>query len=238
MVLRNWLLGFVNHYDNDSLISRIRRKRMHYFRELLHSLPDNGKGKLSILDIGGDPIFWTNVGLDSERYDLTLVNLGHRTPNSANMSCIVGDATDLSMINPELVDVVFSNSVIEHVGDFSRQKKMAEEMFSMDAPIFLQTPNYWFPMEPHFVFPFFQFLPIWVRTWLMTRFNLGGYDRIPDWDTAREHVFQIQLLSRRQLSRLFPGSKIKRERLFGLTSGFIVTWGWSGKKEDPSGNSR
>ena len=191
MGIRNWLLGFVNHYDQDSLISRIRKKRMDYFLELLTNLDQPEKEKSSIVDLGGDPLFWNNVDLNFDRYDLTLVNMGSRTPTSANMRCVVGDACNLSNFNPESVDIVFSNSVIEHVGDFSSQKKMAEEMNRLDAPIFLQTPNYWFPMEPHFVFPFFQFLPLWLRTWLMTRFNLGGYERIPDWDSAMDYVDEL-----------------------------------------------
>ena len=54
-------------------------------------------------------------------------------------------------------DAVFSNSVIEHVGTFEDQKMMANEVIRVTNFYFIQTPNLYFPIEPHFLVPFFQF---------------------------------------------------------------------------------
>ncbi|MBC8844888.1 class I SAM-dependent methyltransferase, partial [Escherichia coli] len=72
-------------------------------------------------------------------------------------------ATDLSEIDDQQFDIVFSNSVIEHLYTWENQEKMAKEVLRVGKYHFIQTPNYWFPIEPHWVFPFFQFLPKSIR---------------------------------------------------------------------------
>ncbi|HWS70973.1 MAG TPA: class I SAM-dependent methyltransferase, partial [Thermoanaerobaculia bacterium] len=67
-----------------------------------------------------------------------------------------------------------SNSVLEHVADMPA---MAREIRRVGRRWYVQTPNRWFPVEPHFLVPFFQFLPIATRAWLLTRFDLGWLTR-------------------------------------------------------------
>jgi 2-polyprenyl-3-methyl-5-hydroxy-6-metoxy-1,4-benzoquinol methylase len=56
-------------------------------------------------------------------------------------------------------DIVFSNSVIEHVGDAESQQQFAHEIARVGRAYWVQTPNRRFPVEPHLLTPFLHFLP-------------------------------------------------------------------------------
>jgi len=114
------------------------------------------------------------------------------------------------------IDVVFSNSVIEHLGNFEAQKLFAQEVRRVGRRYFVQTPNRYFPIEPHTFVPLFQFLPRGLQRCLSLRLPLGHY--------ARGGVLRdaVSLLSGKDLLRLFPGSRIYRERFLGLTKSFCV----------------
>ncbi|MGL1255153.1 methyltransferase domain-containing protein, partial [Vibrio parahaemolyticus] len=85
-----------------------------------------------------------------------LLNLEKEEVTNPQFQSITGNATDLSGINDQQFDIVFSNSVIEHLYTWENQEKMAKEVLRVGKYHFIQTPNYWFPIEPHWVFPFFQ----------------------------------------------------------------------------------
>lgn len=119
-------------------------------------------------------------------------------------------------------DVVFSNSVIEHVGKYKEQENMAKEIQRVGRCFFLQTPNYWFPLEPHFLFIGFQFLPVKIRAYLLQRFCLGWCTKVTDYDEAIAIVKSIRLLRKRELEKLFPGATIIREKLFCFTKSFMI----------------
>jgi hypothetical protein len=57
----------------------------------------------------------------------------------------------------------FSNSVIEYVGDFPDQQRMADEVRRVGDRYRVQSMSKHFPIEPRFVFPFYQHLPLWLR---------------------------------------------------------------------------
>jgi hypothetical protein len=114
-------------------------------------------------------------------------------------------------------DIVFSNSVIEHVGDDLRIRQMADEVRRVGKNYYLQTPNYYFPLEPHFFFPFFQFFPISVRTWLVQHLDLAFIRKRPIRGDAEAEVRKINLLTERQVKRLFPQARIVEERVLGMT---------------------
>ena len=224
--MRIFRRSLVDRENSNSLISKVRAKRMLYLKTLIESIEENPRRRIKILDVGGEPIFWKNSNLDFSKYDITLINLKRGDPISENMECIIGDATDLSRFDDFSFDLVVSNSVIEHVGTFEDQTEMANHVMRIGKRIFLQTPNYWFPVETHFVTPFFQFLPIWFRTWLVCNFNLGNYKKTKNWELAKSYVTEIELLSKRQMRLLFPDSTIENEWLFGMVNGFIITRGW------------
>jgi hypothetical protein len=87
---------------------------------------------------------------------------------------------------------------------------------------FIQTPNFWFPIEPHFVFPAFHWLPVGIRAWLVTHFALGWYEKFTDIKQAKAEVQSIRLLTKREFTGLFPGLELSEEKFWGLTKSFTV----------------
>ncbi len=201
----------------------MRRRRFELFLSLLSSL----EGHVEILDIGGTQQFWDlMLGKDPPDIRVTLLNIEHQMVSSSRFISAVGDARSIPQFGTASFGVVFSNSVIEHVGDFESQRRMANEIQRVGKRYFVQTPNKRFPLEPHFLFPWFQYLPVSVRSWMVNRFNVGWYRRIPDPDVARAEVESIQLLTRRKFSSLFPSARIHEEKIAGLTKSFVAIGGW------------
>jgi hypothetical protein len=207
----------------DSLATRLRRRRFQVFLSLLATL----KGHVEILDIGGTQGFW-GLMLREHSFDLrvTLLNIEHQRTSSTAFVSAVGDARAMPQYKNSEFDVVFSNSVIEHVGDYDSQRRMAQEIQRVGERFFVQTPNKRFPLEPHFLFPFFQYLPLRTRAWLVNRFDVGWYRRIPDRARAIEEVESIQLLTRKRFAALFPGARIRDEKFAGMTKSFVAIGGW------------
>ena len=216
----NQLLGKV--YDNtrsDSWASSLRKKRLVLLESLITSIPN----PLKILDVGGRPAFWEESGFlnqDFGEIELTFINI--EPLNHPNFKCFVGDARNMNQFKDKEFDIIFSNSVIEHVGDYNDQRQMANEIKRVGKRYFVQTPNLYFPIEPHFLFPFFQFLPIDIKVWLFTHYSMGWYPKISDEQEARALATQTQLLSKKKLIDLFPEASLHEEKIFILTKSFIV----------------
>ena len=115
---------------------------------------------------------------------------------------------------------------VEHVGGYADQMRMANEVMRVGKRHFIQTPNRYFPLEPHFLFPFFQFFPVVFRVWLLQNFKLGWFSRTPDPATAKEIVKSIRLLGRDEFLALFPGSSLYEEKVLGVTKSFVAYGGW------------
>lgn len=207
-----------------SLARRLREKRFAFFARLLKSAPR----PVRLLDIGGTESFWETMGfVGGDDIQLTLCNVSPPPPpRNPGIRAIQADACDLHMIADDEYDVVFSNSVIEHVGDKTRCQAMANEVRRVGRRYFVQTPNRNFPIDPHFPFPFFQFLPVSARTLLLQKLPLAWVGRIPDREKARDVAQSVQLLSESELRSLFPGCEIYREKFLGLNKSFIAYGGW------------
>lgn len=222
--MENKLLGKI--YDNrrsDSWASSLRNQRVVFLESLLAAIPY----PLKILDVGGRPEFWEHSGFldqDSNKIDITFINI--EPIEHPRFNCLVGDGRNLERFKDQEFDLVFSNSVIEHVGDYQDQARMADEVKRVGKRYFVQTPNLYFPIEPHFLFPFFQFLPIDIRVWLFTHFDMGWYPKMSDEQEARDLATNTQLLSKKKLLNLFPKSNLYEEKVFGIAKSFIVYDGW------------
>ena len=209
--------------EDDSYATAMRRKRFGFFLDLLAGVPR----PLTILDVGGTQGFWERMAfIDESGVSITVLNLEPQPVRHAGFTSIIGDATDLSLFADDAFDVVFSNSVIEHVGDTAKQRRMAAEVERVGRRYFVQTPNYYFPIEPHYLFPGFQWLPLRARAWLLHHFDLGWTKRKSTKAEARQSVASVRLLRKRQLLALFPQAKLFEEQVAGLTKSFVVYGGW------------
>ena len=210
-------------YDNsnpNSWASKLRKKRFDFFMAELGKIE---KKSLKILDVGGTQSFWQNMGFeDHPDIKIYLLNLEHQNTSGMSFISCKGDATNLSQYDDDFFDAVFSNSVIEHLYTWENQFKMAKEIRRVGVRYFVQTPNYWFPVEPHFVFLFFQYLPKKIRLWLILNFRLGHHPKYKKRESAIRAIEEIQLLSIKQMKKLFPDSTIYREKFIGLNKSIIV----------------
>jgi hypothetical protein len=90
----------------------------------------------------------------------------------------------------------------------------------------VQTPNFWFPVEPHFLVPAWHWLPESARVAILTRRGVGRAGRCPDPAFAPEIVQQHRLMGRRELQRLFSDSRVVPERLFGVVKSWVALGGF------------
>jgi hypothetical protein len=217
------LKRLANFNDPASLASRMRRKRFALFRGLVEELPRGS----SVLDVGGTPQFWEGETLvTSGAIRVTIINLESYVSSNRAIRQLACDARDMRMFGDNSFDVVFSNSVIEHVGSFDDQKKMADEVQRVAPRYFIQTPNRYFPLEPHFLLPLFQFYLRRLQAELLRRRDLGWMHRQPDYEDALREVSQIRLLTVGEMRALFAGASLYRERLAGLTKSLVAYRGW------------
>lgn len=194
-----------------------RRRRMIRFLELFKP-----QAKEPILDVGGSPELWQGTG-----YEGPIVFLNIDPPyegQSLPPGCthVRGDGRHLPFGSDEF-SIVFSNSVIEHVGDLEDQERFASEIQRVAKRFWVQTPNRMFPLEPHMNFPAFQWLPETAARAVVSRWPFSFYRRdglIKE--EAWEAVQQTRLLTVSEMRRLFPEATVWRERALTLTKSIVV----------------
>lgn len=176
-----------------------------------------------VLDVGGTPANWL---LLDEGPRVTLLNMPRANePCPEGFDWVSGDGCALPFRDGAF-DVVFSNSVIEHVGSAERQRQFASECRRVGRAYWVQTPNRGAPVEPHLLMPFLHWLP---RRWqerIIRRWTLWEALEKPSPDRRQfylEHYLRdIRLLSARQMRALFPDAVILRERVLGWTKSLVA----------------
>ena len=196
----------------ESLASKMRRARVARFFDVIQS---SRKPTVQILDVGGTEHFWASLWSgDCQTLHITLLNLEPvQIESDLPIEAVVGDARKMPQFRNGEFDFCFSNSVIEHVGTLSDQMRMADEVRRVAKGYFVQTPYRYFPIEPHVHFPFWNQLPIWVRTKLHQNLNLGWVKAEPDYLKARADIEGGRLISIREFRLLFPDAQVELEKL-------------------------
>lgn len=204
----------------DNLQAKARIKRFAYFESLIRTIDR----PLSILDLGGTLDFWEKMGfVDKKDITIVLLNLVTSDFNYRNFVSIKGDARNLKRFKNTEFDVVFSNSVIEHVGNFNDQMSMANGIRRVSKRYFIQTPYFWFPIEPHYRTIYFQLYPTWLKIFRLKYFSkMGRFPRLDSKDQAIKEAHKIKLLTLKDLRILFPEANIYKERFFGLTKSIVA----------------
>jgi Methyltransferase domain len=192
-----------------------------YFRRRRHRwLASEFRNCRTVIDLGGTVEMWEELSF-AER--VTLLNIGDAPANlPRKFQYLQGDGKDTRLPDAAF-DLAFSNSAIEHVGDFENQRRFAKEMLRLGRHIYCQTPNKRFPVEPHFLGLFVHWLPReWFGYALYRYFTINGWIAKPDRKKCAELVASVRLLTRKELVQLFPGCKVKTERFLGLPKSYIV----------------
>lgn len=217
------MMSLFDPSNKHSFNQKFRKKRFDYFLQfIVANLGPNAS--FSILDIGGTQRYWESMSFFSAfpNAKITLVNLVKEEVRHEHMTSEIGNACDLHQYPTQSFDIVFSNSVIEHLYTYEQQQKMAAEVLRIGKHHFIQTPYYYFPIEPHWMVPFFQFLPATFRIFLTRNFSLGHIQKAATMETATELVNEVRLLSIKEMKALFPQSKIYKEYLLGLVKSITM----------------
>jgi SAM-dependent methyltransferase len=175
----------------------------------------------TLLDLGGTPWFWAGSGLEA---DITLFNLSRPVPappQTGRLHFVEGDACMLPFPDKSF-DIVFSNSAIEHVGSWERQRAFSREALRVGRRLWVQTPAREFPVEPHLLTPFIHWLPRPLQRRMVRNFTLRGWIDRPDGRAVEEFLREVRLLTHSEIRVLFPDCVVLRERFLGMTKSYIA----------------
>jgi hypothetical protein len=197
-----------------------QRKRSRRWDWLHETFPDIDS--MSVIDLGGTAEAWLRAPVRPAA--LHVVNLEPEPSEQASwIRTDQGDACDLpaSILSADY-DLVLSNSVLEHVGGHTQRQRFADAVHALAPRHWVQTPYRYFPIEPHWLFPGFQFLPLTVRAELSQRWPLV-HTPSASRDEGLRAAMQVELLSRTELVFYFPDSTIHPERMLGVVKSLIAT---------------
>ena len=204
----------------DSWGARRRARRWLWFADKFPDLRD-----MSVLDLGGRIDTWARAPFHPKH--VHIVNLEGETIGDAGGvpewgEVSRGDACDLpEEIRARRYDVVFSNSVIEHVGGHERRLRFAEAVRTLGTGYWVQTPYRYFPIEPHWIAPGMQHMPNRVKQTLARRWPLS-HTPAKDMQTALENVLWTELIDKTQMRHYFPDGKFHNESILGITKSLIA----------------
>lgn len=217
----------ITNYDNPkSFAAKLRAKRIAALVSMINSVYEQHK-EVNIIDIGGTKRYWKILPeqfFKEKNISISIVNIpGANIPKDEGpFKFIEGDGCNLAKIKDKEFHISHSNSVLEHVGDWGRMKQFAAESDRVAENYYVQTPYYYFPMEPHSMTPFFHWLPKPWRIRLLLNFNVGMWKKQPNVDKAVSLVEGSRLVNRKMFKYLFPDAVHKTEHLFLFSKSLIA----------------
>lgn len=214
----------MNLFQELSLVSRERKI------ELFHRLMQPTEA-MRILDVGAQsdaPKLQERQFIDrypwKERISALNIlpeHIHHIRQHYPQIDARVGDARHMPWPD-KFFDIVWSNAVIEHVGNFTDQQQMAQEIMRVSRRWFVTTPNRWYPFEFHLRLPFVTWLPRHGYIWCG---RLVAYNHVRGRYMRGMPPEQLRLLSATEMRRLFPGSRIFKQRVTFMAETLVAVGG-------------
>lgn len=204
--------------------SRFRLARFSVFLDLVNSVPTTDR-PLRILDVGGVEVYWTDKRrLIPRAVEITLLNQDDlQFAVKPGFVFLRGNACQMPEFANNSFDIVHSNSVIEHVGQWSNMMSMAQEIRRIAPRYFVQTPYFWFPIEPHARTPLLHWLPESLKFRLVMARKCGPFwSKAATVDEAMRTIQDSSLLDKRMFSELFPDATIISEKFLGMTKSLMA----------------
>lgn len=157
---------------------------------------------MRVLDVGCG-----TLGLRAQEPDLDIAGVDLVPRPSYPGPFVLADATRRLPFDDGAFDLAYASSVIEHVAPH-RRVAFAAELRRVARGLYVQTPAYSFPIEPHALLPAAHWLPPALRR---PYWRLGAQG---DWE-------DIHLLRRAEMVALF-GEPVVPERLGGLVKSWVA----------------
>jgi hypothetical protein len=203
---------------NGPILKHFRKGRMKRFFKAL-----NITSETKILDVGGNPWVWLIAAeLGMPQPYVTILNIyGEDRPLPPRMRWVIGDGCHLPFENQEF-DVVFSNSVIEHLGNHDSQLLFAREIERVGREYWVQTPDPRFFFEPHYLTPFVHWLPVRQRRKVARYGTMWGLIEQPNKAEIEERIQEIRLISPKEFKGMFPDAEFIHERFMGWPKSMIA----------------
>jgi SAM-dependent methyltransferase len=176
--------------------ARARRRRHARFFALTRLAPGG-----RVLDVGCG-----SLGLRALEPTLDITGLDLAPAPGYPGRFVQGDPADGLPFAENEFDLVYCNSVIEHVPP-ARREAFAAELRRVGRGWYVQTPAWSFPLEPHALLPFAHWLPVGLRR---RYWQLGAAG---NWE-------EIELLRRGEMQRLF-GGPVEAERFGPLVKSWV-----------------
>ncbi|SNY90571.1 hypothetical protein SAMN04515647_0741 [Cohaesibacter sp. ES.047] len=227
----SFLVRHLTDYSNpNSLGSRMRAKRMRRIEEILKDVI-NEKGSATILDVGGLMQYW--MALDNDLAEHCHVIVLSDEPSEGHFDDLAGgfvgtsefrqgDGCNLSEYADCEFDLVHSNSVVEHVGNFDRKKQFSIETKRVGRNYYVQTPNLWFPIDPHYLLPFVHWVAAPYRFKRLAHKGLGPRNpAMHDYERAVHYIEHTDILDKELFTHLFSDCEIFYEKAGPLIKSFI-----------------
>jgi hypothetical protein len=192
----------------DSVGARFRRRRWEMIQA---EFPD--LANMSVVDLGGEAETWRRAPVQPKQVCVVNLVVPPGSPVIEGVEVVEGNACDLpESVTSRTFDVVFSNSVLEHVGGHLNRVAFAASVERLAPYHWVQTPYRYFPIEPHYLFPLFQHLPAATRGAVARRWQLV-HSPSADPRDALAGVLEVELVSQTELRYYFPDSRLLRERV-------------------------